>query len=360
MFNFIRKLDRFLVRIALGVMHPAAGPAAINVAGIRNILIIKLWGLGNLIVISPLLYKIKYKFPQARVIFLTFGINRGFFENHQAVDRVIYFEFTTNFIKIIRQVCALISELKQEKIDIVINFETFNNMSAIFTCLIKAPVRIGLHNQHERRFYTHAVDNNKSWHISKVFSDLLIPLEIKEPYQYTRFKGTRDDKTRAASALGAWHADPFIVMHPSTSMNFLGKRFSEKNFSALADLLIVKHGMKVILTGTRQDRQVVGHIIAGIPNKDKVLGLTGCLTLGELTELLKMSRLFISNDTGPVHLAASVGVNVAAIYGPTTPSRFGPLNHNSLVFYKGLPCGPCVGVDYLNKRCHNDFQCLDF
>ena len=360
MFNFFRKLDQIFIKLFLGLTRPGQVGGEAKITDVKNILVIKLWGLGNLIVISPLLHKIKDKFPHARVMFLTFETNKGFFEYDKAVDRVIYFGFTTNPYKVIRQVCTLVRELKQQKIDIILNFETFNNMSALFAYWINAPIRIGLHNRYEGRFYTHPVSNNKSRHISDVFTDLLLPLGISGPYKYGHFEGSDGEKSRVMSELGARFSGKFVVIHPSTSMNFLGKRFSEQGFSLLADMLIVKYGLTVILTGTRGDRHVADNVIAGMKNKDKVFDVTGCFTLGELTELLKKSRLFISNDTGPVHLAASAGVNVAAIYGPTTPLRFGPLNRNSFVFYKGISCSPCVGVDYLNIRCKNGFKCLDF
>lgn len=101
-------------------------------------------------------------------------------------------------------------------------------------------------------------------------------------------------------------------------------------------------------------------IVARVSHKEKVFNLTGRLTVWELAELLKRSRLFIASDTGPVHLAASLGINVAAIYGPTAPERFGPLNENSIVFYQRHSCSPCVGIGYVNKRCRQHFKCLDF
>jgi len=360
MFNLMRRIDLFLIRLAYWVLRPKNDAVVLGDVEVKNILVIKLWGLGNLILISPLIVKIRNKFPQARISFLTLEINRGFFERSMVVDDVVYCRFTFNPYEILKEAVYLISRFGKGKVDVILNFETFNNMTALVSYLIKAPVRIGLNNRDEGNFYTHPVNNDKLKHISEVFSDLLMPLGIGEAYQYSCIKGDDSDKVRVASILKMCHSDQLIVMHPGTSVNYVGKRFSKHSFSALADKFINKHNVTVLFTGTLQDRVMIEEIIGRMVYKTKVSNLAGLLTVGGLAELLMKSRVFVSNDTGPVHLAASVGANVAAIYGPTTPSRFGPLIPNSLVFYKGLSCSPCVGVDFLNKKCGNKFKCLDF
>jgi ADP-heptose:LPS heptosyltransferase len=242
----------------------------------------------------------------------------------------------------------------------VINFETFNHASALFSYLTRAPLRIGPSGPYEKDFYTHPIDDKKNKHISEFFFSRLKPLGINSSYRYRSFSSQENDKDKIRGILQGYNINEFVCIHPGTSANFLGKRWPEGYFAALTDMLISAYDIPVFFTGTRKEQSVVKRIMARVSHKKKVFDLTGKLTVWELAELLKKSRLFIASDTGPVHLAASLGINVAVLYGPTAPQRFGPLNHNSVVFYQHRSCSPCVGVDHMNKRCRQNFKCLDF
>jgi ADP-heptose:LPS heptosyltransferase len=328
---------------------------------VKEILCIKLWGLGNLAVIYPLLYRIKEAYPGARVTFITFDINRGFLEENAAVSRVIYFDFTTNIFKLMAQATRLLSQLRREGVDVVIDFETFNNAAAFFSYLLNAPVRLGLDNGCEWKFFTHPVKNDMSKHISDVFLDLLRPLGINRPYQYYYYPIRKKERQKIEALLPQHQVGQFICIHPGTSSNFIGKRYREAYFGELACMMINKYGIPVCFTGAGQEREMIDRIMAALPEGHKAVNTAGLLTIWEFVELLRKSHVFISSDTGPVHLAASLAVNLAVIYGPTTPLRFGPLNKsNSLVFYKDLACSPCVGGDSLNQQCRRKFECLGF
>lgn len=360
MFNFIRRLDSLLIRFAVLFFRPKPRQGPIDPARTKKIVCLKLWGLGNLTVIYPLLYKIKEKFPDASITFITFDVNAGFLERNKVVENIVYFNLTMNLFLIIKQFVSLVARFRKLKPDVLINFETFNNAGALFSYLTGAPTTIGFDDRYQRMFYTHPVVNDPSKHISEVFSDLLKPLGIDSRYQYFDFSWAEGKNKKIGSLLAQSEKDKFICVHPGTSINFTGKRCREDLLSALVELLIKRHDLTVFFTGTGKEKEVVERIIGGILSKKRVTNLAGALSLWEFMELLKQSRLLISGDTGPVHLAASLGVNAAVLYGPTSPQRYGPLNENSMAFYKDIDCSPCVGVGGLNKRCRDGFRCLDF
>ena len=360
MFNLIRRLDSFLIRLAILVFRPRSRREAIDPAGVRKILCLKLWGLGNLAVIYPLLYKIKEKFHNASITFVTFDANAGFLEKNKAIENIVYFNFTVNPFSILKQFVDLVVRFRRLRPDVLINFETFNNAGALFSYLTGARTRIGFDDRYQGMFYTHPVKNDSAKHISEVFSDLLKPLGIDTRYEYFDFSRQEEENRKIRSLLARSEKNRFICVHPGTSVNFTGKRCREDLLSALVELLIERHDLTVFFTGTQREKEFIERIIGGILNKKKVMNLAGALNLWEFMELLKQSRLLIAGDTGPVHLAASLGVNAAVLYGPTSPRRYGPLNENSVAFYKNIDCSPCVGVGALNRRCRFDFRCLDF
>jgi ADP-heptose:LPS heptosyltransferase len=327
---------------------------------VKKIACIKLWGLGNLAIIYPLLYRIKERFPQAKLIFVTFTLNRGFLERNRAVDRIIYFECTANPFLIVRQFIRLLAALKREGIDLLVNFETFNHTAAFFSYLTGASGRIGLYTAEENIFYNYPIHNEASAHISRLFLDLLKPLGINSGYGYFDYQGSKAEEEKVKSLLRSWGIKEFMCLHAGTSSNFKGKRYNADNFAKLAELLMDAYGMPVLFTGSEKEAALAEDIARRVPRKTGMRNVAGKLTLWEFIELLKRAALFISSDTGPVHIAASLGVNLAVFYGPTSPLRYGPLNANSRVFYKQMGCSPCVGAAYMHKKCKSNFACLDF
>ncbi|HIE43194.1 MAG TPA: glycosyltransferase family 9 protein [Candidatus Omnitrophica bacterium] len=356
----LRVIDIFLGRILSVAFEIFPSNKRIKTPAIRKILLIKLWGLGNLTIIWPLVYKIREKYPTSSIYFLTFDLNKGFLERNQVIDRILYFKFTKNIFRIITQFISLTTILRKERIDLVINFETFNNTSALFSYLTGAPLRIGINNRYEKVFYNYSVDNYPSLHISEVFLKLLKPLSINSPYTYYCFSDGKKEQRRVDNILRSFGIEKFILIHPGTSENFKGKRWKSENFAELADLLIEKYNLPIIFTGTEKEKPLIMRIIENISSKDSVFNTAGMLSIWEFIELLKKSMLFISNDTGPVHIVASLKGDIATFYGPTSPHRYRPLNRNSITFYRQLECSPCVGISYINSRCKNNFRCMNF
>jgi ADP-heptose:LPS heptosyltransferase len=311
-------------------------------------------------VIYPFLGRIKGKFPQAELVFITFDLNKGFLEASPAVGRVIYLRCTKNLVSIVKQLIQLLIRLRKEHFDLLINFETFNHASALFSCLAAIPERIGLYTRYEKIFYNHPVYYEKSAHISQAFLNLLGPLGLDHAYTYSDYHGQEREKAKVDSLLNSRKIKKFICFHPGTSKNFEGKRYQADSFAELAGLLMNKYDIPVIFTGVAAESGMIKQIIQRVLSKDRVFDFSGKLTIREFTELLRRSSLLVCADTGPLHIAASLGVNLAVFFGPTSPQKYGPLNKNSLILYKNLPCSPCVGVDYVNKRCRYKFACLDF
>ena len=152
-FNLLRKLDILLGRFC-SIASILSKQKITQTTNYKKILLIKLWGLGNLTVIWPLINRIKEKYPQSQILFLTFETNREFLERNKNIDRIICLKITRNIFKIMTLFLSLLRKLNKEKVDLVINFETFNNAAALFSYLIGAQERIGLHNKYEKLFYT--------------------------------------------------------------------------------------------------------------------------------------------------------------------------------------------------------------
>jgi len=360
-FYFLRKLDLYLGKFCNRVFPQSVFKNAHIKFIYKKIFLIKLWGLGNLAIIWPLIYKIKERYPNSSISFLTFDLNKGFLESNEAIDKIIYFKFTRNIFKMIIQAFSILVFLRKEKIDVAINFETFNFSSALFAYLTKASLRIGLNNNYEKTFYNYWIDSNPALHTTQKFLSLLKYIDISSPYSYFNFKELRGEGNGAGNILKNIGVDRFICIHPGTSINCeQGRRWKASSFSKLSNMLIEYYNMPLIFTGSKKEKSLNTVIIKGIVKRNRVFDLSGSLGIWEFIELLERGSMLISNDTGPVHLAASLGVNTATFYGQSSPERCRSLRQNSLIFYKNLKCSPCDIAGRINTKCSNNFKCLDF
>jgi heptosyltransferase-2 len=130
-----------------------------------------------------------------------------------------------------------------------------------------------------------------------------------------------------------------------------------ERFAAVADRLAAEHGVKICVVGGvgLTDEAQAAAMLAGM--RQPALDLSARLTLGELAALLRRCDLLVSNDSGPVHMAAAVGTPVVDIFGRNqrglSPARWGPLGDGHAVLHKEVGCVTCLA-----HRCDIEFLCL--
>jgi len=129
---------------------------------------------------------------------------------------------------------------------------------------------------------------------------------------------------------------PLIVIHPMTRWST--KLWTAQAFAETADALS-QRGLQVVFTGASQDGPAIDAIFDRL--KRPALRLDGQLDLKSLAALFERSSVVVSTDTGPMHIAAGVGMPVVALFGPTAPNRTGPYGPGHIVLRGGVDCSPC-------------------
>ncbi len=127
------------------------------------------------------------------------------------------------------------------------------------------------------------------------------------------------------------------------------KMWPAERFAELIDRL--ESMARIVLIGTDSDREMAAKVFALA--KSSPLSLVGKTDLPTLAATLKRLALYITNDTGPMHLAAAAGTPVLAIFGPTSPEETGPAGGNHILIYHGADCAPCW-----KRRCPTDHRCM--
>jgi lipopolysaccharide heptosyltransferase II len=135
---------------------------------------------------------------------------------------------------------------------------------------------------------------------------------------------------------------PLVGIHSGSKQK--AKRWSAERFSELADFIIEKHHAQIVFVGGKEETSLIQSIIAQM--KNGAVNLCGMTTLGEIAALLKKIDLFVCNDSGPMHIAAALGVQLVALYGPGNFANWHPLAEEgkTVVIRHPVECGPCFAV----------------
>jgi ADP-heptose:LPS heptosyltransferase len=127
------------------------------------------------------------------------------------------------------------------------------------------------------------------------------------------------------------------------------KQWPEARFREIAEHLVRDRGASIVLTGTPHERRQIEIVRAALPG-DRVLDASG-LDLLTVAAVLERLDLFVTGDTGPMHLAHAVGTPVVAVFGPSDPKRYAPRGLHDVIVRIDLPCSPCNRIRRPPERC---------
>jgi lipopolysaccharide heptosyltransferase II len=158
------------------------------------------------------------------------------------------------------------------------------------------------------------------------------------------------------------HKKCFFGFHPGTSTfkNHAGKRWSERSFAALIDVIAAEVPASVFLIfGGPEERKLRETIVSQVSAKERVISVD-FVTVRQAAALMKKCSLFVSNDSGPMHMAAACGVPTVAIFGPTNPVWLRPWGVRHEVVRAETACKPCFRYSPKPMECNNDhaFACI--
>jgi ADP-heptose:LPS heptosyltransferase len=330
----------------------------------RKILVMKFFGMGSVLLASPMLAGLRATYPSAELAFLTFASNRDLVERLGAVDRV-YFLRTGSFIQFAGDLLRALGSIRRERYDVTIDMEFFSKFSTIVAYLSGSPIRIGYYLRQLWRgdLLTHQVYYNQHKHITEVFGALVAPLGVDVARGRLARPAVRAEEPAAAarllSSVGVLPGERTVCFNVNASDMSFERRWPMREFVALANAMLDELDVKLLFIGAPSDVAYVAEVVARLDRPDRVLNLAGRTTLGELLCILRDSVLLVSNDSGPLHLAASLGVPTVSFFGPETPTLYSPVGNDSLVFYGGLYCSPCLNVfNVKTAPCKGENACM--
>jgi len=310
----------------------------------------------------PALEAIKRTYPDSDITWAVEEAAAGILDGHPLINRLLVSRRKTwtrmlrnprTFFQGLGGIVRFINELRNTRYDIAIDFQGLFK-SGILIGLARAQRKIGFDRTRELSYLflnerLPAYDIDK--HALERYLDVARYLGAKDPSTACTLPIEREILMIKQRIEGLKPAGrPLVAINPVA--RWKTKLWSERKFAELADRLISERNAIVIFTGSHEDGLVNTRILAMM--EQNAVSWAGETTLKELAALASLSTVFITTDTGPMHLAAAAGTRVVALFGPTAPWRTGPFGPPHITVRAGLNCSPCF-----KRTCDDNVRCME-
>jgi len=335
-------------------------PPSFQKDNVRKVLLIKFWGLGSILLLSPTLRQIRESLPQAKLVFFTSERNREICQSIGLFDEILYLEVDRGWLAFFQSLTGNIRYLIRARYDMVLDFEFFTRFSTMITFFTFSPIRIGYHAWETWRGDIHniKVPFNRYWHIMDNFYNLVNYLGLPKHDDLIMSKPavSHADKALVDGMLAEKKiSGKFISIHINASDLVIERRWPYDNFVELGKRLLASHpDITLIFIGSKSEEESVEQIIKSL-GSPRAVDMVAQVSLTQLAYLFERSTLVISNDSGPLHLAVAMETSTVSFFGPETPSMYGPRGPNHTVIFKNTDCSPCVNV-HDRKSVHCRFE----
>lgn len=312
-----------------------------------KVLILKPSSLGDVVQALPVLRMLKRHRPDARVHWWISTELAPLLENDPDLEGIIPFdrrEASNPFFW--PELFLHVRQMRNLRFDYVLDLQSLAR-SAVVAWFANGATTIGLDDPREAAptFYDLSVPR-ASWHTHAVdwYLSTLKPLGVPINWDISWLPPRPEVQKRVAERFP--NSSRRVVLIPGARWE--NKRWPLDYFTELARLLLRhEQNLQVTVLGSKAD------LATGLALKricpERVQDLTGRTTLPEMVEVLRETKVAVTNDTGPMHIAAALRIPLVPIFGPTSPARTGPFGQLQRVLQEDLPCVPCMRV-----HCDND------
>ncbi|WP_303722511.1 lipopolysaccharide heptosyltransferase II [Malonomonas rubra] len=304
--------------------------------------------IGDAVMATPALAAIRATFSEARVTVVANPLVAELFTFHPDCDQVIRFD-KKNSHSGVAGFWRFCCELRRERFDLAILLQNAFEAAAM-ALLTGIPSRAGYRTDGRGMLLTHgvpAVDKKHGLHHVDYYLQMLSGLGIEGGDDRLSLALSAEEEKGASVLLGT---GPWIAVNPGASYG-AAKRWIPERFAAVADSLAAEFGVQIVLTGGPGETEIGRDIEQAMQRTP--LNLIGRTSVRELMAILNHCRLVVTNDSGPMHIAAAFGVPIVAVFGPTDHTTTSPRTDNCLIVRVPVDCAPC-----LLRECPIDHRCM--
>ena len=326
----------------------------------KRILFIKLCCIGDVLFSTPTIRAFRRSFPDAHIAYLIGTWTKDVVSGNPHVNEVIIFDapyLRVSRIKRMYLTARCIRQLRRKKFDTAVVFHRTAS-AGLLTYLSHIKHRIGFDYGGRGFAYTakifyddrvHEVDRYLSLAQVVGVEPAGIEMEMQPtPAAHAHAEGLLSDA-------GVSEGDVLVAMQPGGGHNpgavMPIKQWGWQNFAQLSDELADKYNAKIILIGGKIDFHLAERILSA--TKNKPINLVGKTTFLQLSAVQQRCRLFIGGDSGPLHIAAAVGIPTVGLFGPSDPRLVAPRGEKHTCIWKQPNCAPCYTPESVMK---GDFE----
>jgi ADP-heptose:LPS heptosyltransferase len=317
----------------------------------NDALFISMGGIGNLVLLTPALQAFEALYPQARLHFmLPDNGARQVVECHPRIGAIVE-TVASNW-----SLPLLINKLLRIRPDIVVAANGTNPLKCgIIGLLCRAPLRLGESFKAGKLLYNITVPFDPMLHESAANMRLIQRLSLETESPGPMVWTTEDDRSAAKEFIAANGLDRrWVGLHLGSGPAMSYKRWPTERFIEVSRALVDRFACRIVIFGGPDEALMAKDASEKIGKAATIAA--GKLTIRQSFEVMKRSALFISNDSGPMHLAAAAGAPVIALFGPTLDNKTSPLGSRSMVLTAPVACRPCY--KYKPIECQT-MECLN-
>jgi ADP-heptose:LPS heptosyltransferase len=379
----MRRIDRLagvpLCAIATLLIRLRDWLHARTVRPVQRLLFVELSEMGSTVLASPAMRKARAQLS-AELYFVIFKRNVGSLQLVGTISPDNIFTISdASIFTLARDTLAFLLWTRRKGIDTVVDLELFSRFTALLTGFAGADRRVGFYRFHQEGLYrgemlTHRVTYNPHIHVAKNFIALIDALLAPKPTVPYAKTVIGDDQTTVEIVQASARArgdvlerirslapfDPgqnrLVLINPNASELLPHRRWMPDRYAELIRRILAGYNDVVVLvTGAPDEREAAERLAA--QNAPRAASFAGHSSLIELPALYAHATLMVSNDSGPAHFSAAVGLPTIVLFGPETPKLYQPLG-NSRAIYAGLACSPCVTAHNHRKTACTDNVCM--
>jgi heptosyltransferase-2 len=226
--------------------------------------------------------------------------------------------------------------------------------SALLAALARVPVRVGYRTDGRGPLLTRALalPPKPLPHMTRYYLDLAAPWGVTGDPRAVSLVVTRAERDAAEHRLAEWGLGPenrVVGVNPGAAYGS-AKRWPAERFAAVAARL-VGEGAAVVVLGGASERELGEVVVAGLGRR--AVNAAGLTSVREAMAVMACCRHLVTNDSGPMHLAAALGVPVTAVFGPTIPGATSPVGERVAIVQRPVDCAPCR-----YRECPIDHRCM--
>ena len=350
-------VDRTLHHEITRAKNNTSWSGAVMLDFLERVLVIRLGAFGDVVRTIPAVDALKQRYPAAPITWLVDENSAGILQTLECVDSIIALS-RKGFLRDLAGAVSAVSQIRRRKFTCIFDFHGLSR-SGLFSLLSGCKHRAGFAKGHVREFnslFNNIYVDPGTELISRYEKNqsLVELFDVQPKHSPPKMNLPQRERREIDSFVGSLKSSGFVCLHPGTSWRGRYKRWFPDRFAVVADTIVEKYGLDVILLFTDDEKEIVDEIISRARSE---LKFSPRINQRQLAYLIGGSNLYVGVDSGSMHLASIMKTPVVALFGPSDLVHNRPHDYAPYRIVQGnVECSPCRIRNCANRICMDAIQ----